>query len=80
MPMTPAERQYDTDLVRSMRETANWVAARSGKVALVLRQGADRLELLSTTTPVVDPEITAASNTARVNTGSKETVRENGRG
>jgi len=88
--MTPADRQYDIDLVRSMREQARQVRKRSGKISVTLLQGADRLERLSNSTsveplPIADPTqtldptqtsdpIQPASTPALV-----ETVREDGR-
>ena len=45
--MTPAERQYDLDLVRSLRQQAAWIEPRIGKLAVLMRQAADRLEAVS---------------------------------
>jgi len=77
--MTPGERKYDVDLVRAMRDMAKWVGRRSGKIALTLMQGADRIERLSNSIPVVEPlsqpELQPASTPAL-----PEAVRENGRG
>jgi hypothetical protein len=48
--MTPAQRQYDLDLARSMHRMAAWIEPRSRKVADTLNIAAKRIEALSTQT------------------------------
>lgn len=45
--MTPAQRKYDIELARSMREMAAFVSSRSRKVADALNTGADRIDALT---------------------------------
>ena len=45
--MTPAQRKYDIELARSMREMAVFVSTRSRKVADALNTGADRIDALT---------------------------------
>jgi hypothetical protein len=82
--MTPADRQYDIDLVRSMREQARQVRKRSGKISVTLLQGADRLERLSNSMPVEpipipDPTQTSDPTQPASTPALVETVREDGR-
>lgn len=59
-------RKYDADLVASMRSVARMMEKRSAKVAVVLRQGADRIEALGRAVDYTDqsaqqPDIQPAS-------------------
>lgn len=61
--MTPGERQYDLELAKSMRDMAQWIAKRSGKVAQTLLAGATRIEALSSAAPIEQPpEIDPSGN------------------
>jgi hypothetical protein len=53
--MTPAERQYDLDLVKSMRTMARQIERRSKKIATTLRMAADRIDALSREAPIITP-------------------------
>ena len=54
--MTPAQRQYDIDLVAAMRRMAVWIEPRSRKVSDTLRVAADRIYALASTLPA-DPAV-----------------------
>ena len=45
--MTPAQRQYDLDLAKSMHKMAAWIEPKSRKVADTLKVAAKRIEALS---------------------------------
>ena len=53
--MTPAQRQYDIDLVASMRRMATWIEPRSRKVSDTLRIAADRIYALASSMPADPP-------------------------
>ena len=61
---TPAERQYDTELVKSLRQMAQWIAPRSRKVSDTLRLAAGRLEAISKTLPAEAPRALDAHGNA----------------
>ena len=49
--MTPAQRQYDIDLVAAMQRMATWIEPRSRKVSDTLRVAATRIAALSAIQP-----------------------------
>jgi len=53
--MTPAQRQYDEDLITSLRNMAAWVLPRSRKMSSTLKLAADRLDALCSELPVTMP-------------------------
>jgi hypothetical protein len=53
--MTPGERLYDIELIKSARAEAKRVAPRSRRVAHVLTQCADRLTALSAEAVIEQP-------------------------
>jgi hypothetical protein len=73
--MTPAERAYDRDLVKSMRREAKMVEPRSKRIALTLRMAADRIEKLNIEVPVAAPARPPASTPDQ---DQPEPVREDG--
>lgn len=50
--MTPAQRQYDLDLVASMHRMAKWIEPRSRKVSDTLKVAAGRIAALAFSLPV----------------------------
>jgi hypothetical protein len=50
--MTPAQRQYDLDLVAAMQKVATLVEPRSRKMSDMLKVAAGRIEALTASVPV----------------------------
>ena len=51
--MTPAERKFDQDLIKSLRVMAQNIFTRSRKISDTLKLAADRLEMLLAQAPLV---------------------------
>jgi hypothetical protein len=55
MALDDKQRQYDVELVTSLRQTAKNIEAKSPKTAYLIRDAADRIEQLWKDMPQVEP-------------------------